>query len=159
MDTYFHYLQGLRIGVKFNYNYSEFHSPNNEHIRLTMMQNNDPYPKFWTLHQYSILKNIKWFQSKPYKMNSQIISPTLCQKSTYLEFFWSAFSCIRTEYGEIACKKIRTRKTPNTDTFHAVQDLSKQSFSQIHLGDLSVSDFIMQFHSFVLTDTIRTQFF
>ena len=43
-------------------------------------------------------------------------------------YFWSVFSCIRTEYGEI-----RSRLSPNTgkygpeitpylDTFHAVQD-------------------------------------
>ena len=52
----------------------------------------------------------------------------------YREFFWSVFSHIRTEYvvdvgnTEIRrdkierCRKIRTRKTSNTDTFHAVLD-------------------------------------
>ena len=36
--------------------------------------------------------------------------------------FWSVFSLIRTEYGGIRsiCGKIRTRKTSNSDTFHAV---------------------------------------
>ena len=52
-----------------------------------------------------------------------------CVKSCpYSEFFLSAFSRIWTEYGEIRsispysvqCGKIPTRKTPNTDTFHAV---------------------------------------
>ena len=42
-------------------------------------------------------------------------------------FFWSVFSCIWSEYGEIQSMslylvdgKIRTRKTPNTDIFHVV---------------------------------------
>ena len=35
-------------------------------------------------------------------------------KRPYLEFFWSVFSRIWTEYG------VRTRKSTNTDTFHAV---------------------------------------
>ena len=32
----------------------------------------------------------------------------LCEKCSHSEFFWSK------------CEKIRTRKTPNTETFHAV---------------------------------------
>ena len=39
----------------------------------------------------------------------------LRKKSPYSELFWSAFSRIRTEYG-----KMRTRITPNTDTFYPV---------------------------------------
>ena len=46
------------------------------------------------------------------------------EKCPYSELFWSAFSRIRSEYGEIlrssAFSHIRTRITPNTDTFHAV---------------------------------------
>ena len=53
---------------------------------------------------------------------------SLLKKCPYLELFWSVFSRIRTEYGEIIhtspCSvrmgKIRTRITPNTDTFHVV---------------------------------------
>ena len=41
--------------------------------------------------------------------------PSLSEKYPYSEFFWSVFSRIRTEYGEIW-----TRKTANTDTFYAV---------------------------------------
>ena len=42
-----------------------------------------------------------------------------------MEFSWSVFSRIRTEYGEIIriqseYRKIRTRKTANTNTFYAV---------------------------------------
>ena len=37
---------------------------------------------------------------------------TLGKKCPYLELFWSLFSRIRTEYGQI-----RTRATPNMDTF------------------------------------------
>ena len=51
------------------------------------------------------------------------------EKCPYSELFWSAFSRIRTEYGKIhskygvslriqsECGKMRTRITPNTDTF------------------------------------------
>ena len=48
------------------------------------------------------------------------------EKSPYSEFFWSEFSRICTDYGEYTlriqfeCGKIRTRKNPNTDTFHVV---------------------------------------
>ena len=40
-------------------------------------------------------------------------------------FFWSVFFRIQTNYGDIQsiqseCGKIRTRKTPNKDTFHKV---------------------------------------
>ena len=53
---------------------------------------------------------------------------TLREKCPYSELFWSVFSRIWTEYGEILrishfqskCGKIRTRKTPNTGTFYAV---------------------------------------
>ena len=53
------------------------------------------------------------------------LTQTLREKYHYSELFWSAFSCIRTEYGEkrmqSKCRKIRTRITPNTDTFHGVR--------------------------------------
>ena len=55
---------------------------------------------------------------------------SLRKKCRYSQLFWSAFSRIQTEYGEILflpieskCRKMRTRITPNMDTFHA---LSKQ---------------------------------
>ena len=46
----------------------------------------------------------------------------LHKKCPYSKLFWSAFSHIWTEYGEIQskCVKMRTRITPNTDTFHAM---------------------------------------
>ena len=49
----------------------------------------------------------------------------LHRKSSYSELFWSVFSRIWTEYGEMLriqsnCVKIRTRITPNKDTFDAV---------------------------------------
>ena len=44
----------------------------------------------------------------------------LRKKYPYSEFFWYAFSHSRTDYGQI-----RTRKTPNTDTFHAVSIAEK----------------------------------
>ena len=47
------------------------------------------------------------------------------EKCPYSEIFWSVFSLIRTEDEEILriqyeYGKIRARKTPNTNTFHAV---------------------------------------
>ena len=48
------------------------------------------------------------------------------RKCPYSELFWSAFSRIRTECGEITLRiqsewgKMQTRITPNRDTFHAV---------------------------------------
>ena len=33
--------------------------------------------------------------------HQMMISTILCEKCLYSELFWSAFSCIRTEYGEI----------------------------------------------------------
>ena len=56
---------------------------------------------------------------------------TLREKCSYSELFWSVFSHIRTKYREIRSYiqeyiqsesgKIRTRITPNTDTFYAVE--------------------------------------
>ena len=57
---------------------------------------------------------------------------SLRKKCSYSELFWSVFSRIRTEYGEILrispylvrmwenAGKMRTRITPNTGTFYAV---------------------------------------
>ena len=54
------------------------------------------------------------------------MATALCEKCLYLEFFWSVFSYIRTEYVsfhiQYECGKIRTRKNPNKDSFHVVQD-------------------------------------
>ena len=44
---------------------------------------------------------------------------TLREKCSYSELFWSAFPHIRTEYG-----KMRTRITPNTDSFYTVKIFS-----------------------------------
>ena len=54
---------------------------------------------------------------------------SLRENCLYLEFFWSVFSRIWTEYGislriQSKCGKIRTRKSSNTDTFHAVESLN-----------------------------------
>ena len=50
---------------------------------------------------------------------------TLREKCPYLKFFWSLFSRIRTEYGEIQsiqseCGETRSRKSPNTNSFQAI---------------------------------------
>ena len=55
-------------------------------------------------------------------------------KCPYSEFFWSVFSRIWTEYGDMLavslltqseCGKIRARKIPNTDTFYALKNSSE----------------------------------
>ena len=71
----------------------------------------------WTLC-ISLTAYIEWYIS-------------LCEKCPYSELFWSVFSRIRTEYGEMRSispysriqyefGKIRTTITPNTDTFYAM---------------------------------------
>ena len=67
------------------------------------------------------------------------ITWSLREKCPYSKLFWSAFSHIRTEYGEILrispysvrmqenAGKMRTRITPNTDTFYAVKLTKKFS--------------------------------
>ena len=61
----------------------------------------------------------------PAKRRKVSTHQSLREKSSYLEFFWSVFSRIQTEYGETnfvslriqsECRKMRTRKTPNTGT-------------------------------------------
>ena len=47
--------------------------------------------------------------------NFQITKSSLREKCPHSEFFWLVFPHIQTEHG-----KIRTRKTPTTDTFQAV---------------------------------------
>ena len=49
------------------------------------------------------------------KFSTAILIESLRKKFPYALFFWSVFSRSWAEYG-----KIRTRKTPNTGTFHAV---------------------------------------
>ena len=48
----------------------------------------------------------------------------LRKKCPFSKFFWSVFSRIWTENGDLLiqskCEKIPTRKSPNRDTFHAV---------------------------------------
>ena len=78
-----------------------------------------------------IVKNDwEWFlQRQNYKKRKNIQEPPLREKCPYSEFFWSAFSRIRTENGDILRMspfsvriwEMRTKKTPNTDTFHAVE--------------------------------------
>ena len=61
---------------------------------------------------------------------------TLCKMRPYLELFWSVFPRIWTEHGEIRTtspysvrmRKMRTKITPNTDTFHAVWWKNKCNF-------------------------------
>ena len=48
-----------------------------------------------------------------------------CVKSVQIRsFFWSVFSCIRTEYGEILCRKIRSRKNSVFGHFSRSSSLS-----------------------------------
>ena len=61
-----------------------------------------------------------------------------CVKSVKIRsFFWSVFSCIRTEYGDLRSKapysvrildKYGPKKTPYLDTFHAVNVIRKRRF-------------------------------
>ena len=70
---------------------------------------------------------------------------SLRKKCLYSELFWSAFSRIRTEYGEtpvslriqIKGGKMWTRITPNTGTFYALLKNFPQEFSRVLLSMLS----------------------
>ena len=64
--------------------------------------------------------------SHPALHNVMLDELALRKKSPYLELFLSVFSHIWTEYGKMR-RKMRTRITPNTGTFHEVQ-MSLQTF-------------------------------
>ena len=66
---------------------------------------------------------------------TEIMSISTAWKVSVFRVFWSAFSRILTEYGEV-CVRMRTRKTPNTDTFHA-EKFTLLSFT-IFLDDCSI---------------------
>ena len=87
--------------------------------------------------EHKLFKNASWlspvlvesFQGLtalfPHTFSINILYRKLREKCSYSEFFWSAFSRIRTEYCvclrfQFECGKIRTRKSSNTDTFQAV---------------------------------------
>ena len=62
-----------------------------------------------------------------YSLRSRLPSnKQLRKKHPYSKFFWSLFSRVRTEYGDLnlhiqsRCGKIRTRKTLNTDNSYGV---------------------------------------
>ena len=77
---------------------------------------------------FTILDNI----SNLFLIELMFICPIHCAKSFQIRsFFWSIFSCIRIEYGDIRSMeylsvfnpnvgKYGPEKTPNLDTFHAV---------------------------------------
>ena len=64
------------------------------------------YKKDWNLKFYYYSANYL------HSANCQTFTNTLREKCPDTEFFWSVFSCIRTEYGDLGSKyrKIRTRK-------------------------------------------------
>ena len=62
--------------------------------------------------------NLRWF----------LENSILRKKCPYSELFWPVFSRIWTEYHiQSECGKIRTRITPNTDTFHTVANAESSS--------------------------------
>ena len=61
-----------------------------------------------------------------YVISLVFLSVSQREKCPYSEFFWSIFSYIWTEYGQI-----QTRKTPNTDTFCAVFTVSHPDLEEI----------------------------
>ena len=101
-------------------------------------------------HQYcfEIFREFSWLFMKLWGLSRsrETVILSLRKKCPYLELFWSAFFLIRTEYGEIwsysgphfpafglnterysaslliqsECGKMRTKVTPNRDTYHAV---------------------------------------
>ena len=74
-----------------------------------------------TLQKVIKINNINSHLTNTVDTNCQL---SLSEKRPYWEFFWFVFSCIRAE-----CGKIRIRKNPNKDTFHAVYKTSKTSYT------------------------------
>ena len=75
---------------------------------------------------------IEWMAQLDLRINSiplKIKTDAPRKKCPYLELFWSAFSRIRTNYGEIY-GKMRTRITPNTDTFLRSDDECRCLFKE-----------------------------
>ena len=82
-------------------------------------------------------------QSRRWIFFLKIVKDTLREKCPHSEFFWALYSRIRTEYWEMRSispfqseyGKIRTRKTPNTDTFHSVI-FTREKHPQVKLQPL-----------------------
>ena len=96
-------------------------------------------------------------------MRGKYLKNTLQENCSYSEFFWYVFSHIRTEYGEIRCispysaecRKIRTRKTLNVDTFQGVIKIYvdfKAAAPSAHKLNLK------NFASFILVSTSHLKF-
>ena len=67
---------------------------------------------------------------------------TLREKCPYSGFFWSVFYFVFLRI-QSKCEKIRTRKTPNTDIFHAVLVLHFDSSANSVLHDISVCHILL----------------
>ena len=52
--------------------------------------------------------------------STELTDDNRCVKYPYLQLFWPAFSRIWTEYYSIQMRKMRSKITLNTDTFHTV---------------------------------------
>ena len=52
------------------------------------------------------LELLKFLQNSPSNMFQRVLKTplTLNENCSYFEFFWSVFSCIQIEYGELLCK-------------------------------------------------------
>ena len=108
---------------------------------------------YFPLSQYlDITTSCKHCFSSPH--NQRITGTySLRKKCLYSLFFWSAFSRIRTEYGKISislriqskCGKMRTRKTPNTSTYHAVLTVSYVNLFNCHEHMTRILTFYLSF--------------
>ena len=81
----------------------------------------------------------------------------LCEKCPYLAFFWSVFSHIRTEYGDLFCKFLfSVRMRENTDQKNSEYGYTLRSDSNILLWE---NIFITnQFLGFYIKDTLKDYF-
>ena len=98
-------------------------------------------------------------------VNFKTIKSSLREKCPYSEFFWSVFSCIPTQYGvslhnQSEYGKIRTRRIPNTDTFHAVHDKMKCScFLKLFFVRARKTDFRLSAFNFKPCTSLTIFFF
>ena len=100
-------LQGISVMIVSSFNFKKWNSIWSSTMKFHLF-----------LIHWNILINLKcWFWYKYF---------TLREKCPYSEFFWSVFSRV-----QFKCRKIRTTKTPNKDTFHAVSSLDPPPLKNI----------------------------
>ena len=102
------------------------------------------------------------FWERFYILIQKVRTGSLREKCPYLKLFWSPYSRIRTEYDEILrispywvlMRKMRTRITPNTDTFCELDNSFIPSHSHSH-STSCIADFRYRGFSYFTSWTVK----